>query len=150
MNSEPVDILLVEDNRNDIELAIHAFKSNKLTAHFHVVRDGVEALEFLFRQGQYTSLSVVRLPKIILLDLKIPKIDGISVLQQIKRDPRTKTIPVIALTTSNEMADVNTAYESGINSYILKPVEFKEFADAIRLISDYWLRLNYSPRQQSI
>lgn len=147
MNSETIDILLVEDNANDIELAMHAFKSNNLTNRFYVVRDGVEALEFLFCQGEYSTRDIGNLPKIILLDLKIPKIDGISVLQKIKRDTRTKNIPVIALTTSHEMTDVNTAYESGVNSYVLKPVDFNEFADALRLISDYWLRLNYMPSQ---
>lgn len=145
MNDATVDILLVEDNANDIELALYAFSKNGLDGRTRTVRDGEEALEFLFCEGRHSGRLPQEGPKIVLLDLKLPKFDGLMVLRKIKEDPRTKKIPIIALTTSHESSDVATAYEYGTNSYIVKPVEFDEFSATITAISRYWLSLNYFP-----
>lgn len=150
MAESSIDILLVEDNPNDIELAMYAFTQNNLADRVHVVRDGVEALQFIFCEGKYDTRNRADGPKIILLDLKLPKIDGLEVLAKIKGDDRTKRIPVIALTTSHEFTDVHSSYMLGVNSYILKPVDFEEFADAIRLIGMYWLKLNLFPFDRTV
>lgn len=142
MMDKPVDILLVEDNPNDIELAVFAFSKNGLTDRVQIVRDGVEAVDFLFCEGQFAGRNPLSGPKIVLLDLKLPKLDGFQVLEKIKKNDRTKTIPVIALTTSHEVSDIARSYASGVNSYIVKPVEFQQFAEAIRMIVQYWLTLN--------
>jgi two-component system response regulator len=148
MPDHRVDILLVEDNPNDVELALFAFEKNGISDRVTIARDGVEALEFLFGEGRYAGRNLKEGPGIILLDLKLPKLDGLEVLRKIKSDLRTKTIPVIALTTSKESSDINTSYLLGINSYIVKPVDFKEFAEAIRLIILYWLTLNQVQHHQ--
>lgn len=140
-----IDILLVEDNPNDIELAIHAFKKNNIDDRVHIVRDGVEALDYLFMTGRYSERRPQDDPKIILLDLKLPKVDGLEVLKKAKSDERTKSIPIIVLTTSKEPSDVSSSYRFGVNSYIVKPVNFEEFAHAIRSIVEYWLTLNHFP-----
>ncbi len=142
-----IDILLVEDNPSDIELALYAFKTNEIIDRVHIVRDGVEALDYIFRNGKYQNRRVQDIPKIILLDLKLPKVSGLEVLKRIKSDEQMKTIPIIALTTSKELSDVSSCYRSGVNSYIVKPVDFDEFAEAIQSIVNYWLILNHFPKQ---
>jgi two-component system, response regulator len=146
-NEEPtVEILLVEDNPNDVELALRAFKKNKLVNRVHVARDGEEALDFIFCKGDYAKRDFNQTPKLILLDLKLPKIDGIEVLKQIKADPHTSSIPVVVLTTSREERDVLETYRLGVNSYILKPVDFDQFVDSVRQIGFYWMLLNQSTK----
>ena len=138
-----VDILLVEDNPNDAELTLHAFR--KLTNRLHLVRDGAEALEFIFATGAYAARSVADRPKLILLDIKLPKVDGLEVLRQIKADDRTRTIPVVLLTSSPEDRDIAQGYQLGVNSYIVKPVEFEQFQKTVRELGMYWLTLNEAP-----
>ncbi len=145
MAERTVDILLVEDNPNDVELAMHAFRKNGVDGTVHAVRDGVEAVEFLFCTDRYAGRDPSSGPKLILLDLKLPKLDGLELLQRIKSDNRTKKIPVVVLTTSHERSDVEKSYLYGANSYVRKPVNFEEFAEAIRLIIQYWFSLNQSP-----
>jgi two-component system response regulator len=140
-----VEILLVVDNPNDAELALRALKKHNLANHVAVVTDGEEALEFVFARGKYVHRKVENGPRIILLDLKLPKVDGLEVLRAIKSDPRTKIIPVIVLTSSKEEKDIVESYKLGVNSYILKPVDFDKFVDAVKEIGYYWLLLNQSP-----
>lgn len=146
---DPVEILLVEDNPNDIELALHALKKHHLSNCIHVVRDGAEALEFLFCTGAYAERHLENAPKVILLDLKLPLVDGLEVLRQIKNDPRTRTIPVVVLTSSHEERDLVESYQLGVNSYIVKPVDFQQFTEAVRILGMYWLLLNQAPTVQS-
>jgi two-component system response regulator len=141
---EDVEILLVEDNPNDESLALHAFKRQKIVNKIHVVRDGAEALEFVFCTGAY-ALRKSENPKVILLDLKLPKIDGVEVLRQIRADPRTRLIPVVALTTSNVQRDIVETYKLGVNSYIVKPVDFDQFNEVAKHLGYYWLLLNRQP-----
>lgn len=145
MNKNAVQILLVEDNPNDVELTLHAFKSHKVGNHIHVVRDGAEALEFIFCEGEYAERNIENSPKLILLDLKLPKVDGLEVLRRIRADERTKTIPVVILTSSDEERDVIESYKLGINSYIRKPVDFDKFSDVVSELGFYWLLLNIAP-----
>ena len=142
----PVEILLVEDNPYDVELTLRALKQHHIANHIHTVRDGAEAVEFIFCTGAYAQRDF-NIPKIILLDLKLPKLDGVEVLQKIKADPRTQRIPVVALTTSNAERDVQECYRLGINSYIVKPLDFKQFSEAIRQVGLYWLLLNRFPSE---
>jgi two-component system response regulator len=144
-NDDIVEILLVEDNPNDLELALHALKQNKLANHIEVVRDGAEALEFIFATGAYEGRRLENGPKVILLDLKLPKVDGLEVLRQIRADSRTRTIPVVILTSSHEERDIIEGYKLGVNSYITKPVDFDQFTEAVRHLGFYWLLLNQSP-----
>jgi len=137
-----VEILLVEDNPNDVELALHAFQKYKLTNRIHVVRDGAEALDFIFCTGPYAGRDFADKPKVILLDIKLPKVDGLEVLRKLKGDPKTSTIPVVMLTSSREERDIVEGYRLGSNSYIVKPVEFEQFTDAVRELGMYWLLLN--------
>jgi CheY-like chemotaxis protein len=147
MKEEPaVEILLVEDNPNDVELALHALKKNKLVNHVQVVRDGEEALDYIFCKGTFAKRDIQKKPRLILLDLKLPKIDGIEVLKRIKSDPQTKEIPVVVLTTSREERDIIETYRLGVNSYILKPVDFDQFVDSVRQIGFYWMLLNQCPK----
>jgi two-component system, response regulator len=147
MNEEPaVEILLVEDNPNDVELALHALKKNKLVNHVQVVRDGEEALDYIFCKGTFAKRDIQKKPRLILLDLKLPKIDGIEVLKRIKSDPQTREIPVVVLTTSREERDIIETYRLGVNSYILKPVDFDQFVDSVRQIGFYWMLLNQCPK----
>lgn len=141
-----VEILIVEDNPQDLELALRALKKAKLTNHIQVARDGAEALEFLFGEGAYDGRSVEDAPNVILLDLKLPKLDGLEVLRRIKADPRTKMIPVIVLTSSKEQKDLVESYQLGVNSYIVKPVNFESFAEAVQQLGMYWLLLNQRPK----
>jgi two-component system response regulator len=140
-----VEILLVEDNPNDVELTLHALKKNNIANHVQVVRDGAEALEFIFCTGAYAGRNIADHPKVILLDLKLPKIDGHEVLRQLKADPRTQAIPVIVLTSSREEKDLVESYRLGVNSYIRKPVDFEQFTEAVRTLGMYWLLLNQLP-----
>jgi len=144
--NEIVEILLVEDNPNDVELALHALRKNKLANHIEVVRDGAEALEFIFATGDYAGRKVEDGPRVILLDLKLPKVDGLDVLRRIKSDPRTKHIPVVMLTSSREECDIVESYDLGVNSYITKPVDFDQFTEAVRQLGLYWLLLNQPPK----
>jgi len=147
MNDElQLEILLVEDNPNDAELAMHALKKHNLANRIQVVRDGAEALDFLFARGAYRQRDVNQIPRVVLLDLKLPKVDGLEVLRQVKADPRTRKIPVVVLTSSREERDVVESYDLGVNSYILKPIDFQQFTEAVRTIGLYWLLLNYPPR----
>ena len=137
-----VEILLVEDNPQDLELTQRALRKANLTNSIHVARDGAEALEFLFCEGNYATRKSDDGPKVILLDLKLPKVDGLQVLKRIKSDPRTRSIPVVVLTSSKEQNDVVESYHLGVNSYIVKPVNFERFAAAVQEVGMYWLLLN--------
>jgi two-component system response regulator len=140
-----VQILLVEDNPNDAELAMRAFSKNHLTNCVHWVKDGAEALDFLFAQGNYGDRDARHHPKLILLDLKLPKVDGMEVLREIKSKPETRNVPVVVLTSSAEERDIVESYELGVNSFITKPVEFDKFVDAVSEIGLYWILLNKPP-----
>ena len=147
MNVEwPVEILLVEDNPSDAELALHALRKHKLANRIEVVRDGAEALDFIFARGSFSHRDINQTPRVVLLDLKLPKVDGLEVLRQVKGDPRTRKIPVVVLTSSREERDVMESYNLGVNSYILKPVDFQQFTEAVRTIGLYWLLLNEPPK----
>jgi two-component system response regulator len=142
MRDEAVEVLLVEDDPNDIELTLRTLKKHNLANHVHVVRDGAEALEFLFPTQNDGEADGHVAPKVILLDLKLPKVDGIEVLRRIKDDPEARAMPVVVLTSSAEERDVVRSYQLGVNSYIIKPVEFEAFAQAIAQLGLYWLVLN--------
>ena len=137
-----VEILLVEDNPEDLELALRALRKTNLANRIEVARDGAEALDFVFCAGAHAARTIEDTPKVILLDLKLPKVDGLTVLKRIKSDPRTQSIPVVALTSSKEQRDVVESYKLGVNSYIVKPVNFEGFAAAVRDLGMYWLLLN--------
>ena len=145
MAEKNIEILLVEDNPNDVELTLHALKENNLSNHIEVARDGAEALDFIFCQGAHSHRSVDQSPKVILLDLKLPKVDGLEVLKRLKSDPRTRKIPVVMLTSSREESDIVESYQLGVNSYIVKPVDFEQFTEAVRHLGLYWLLLNQPP-----
>ena len=138
-------ILLVEDNPDDVELTIRAFKKNNILNRVIVAKDGVEALDYLFDTGVHAGRDVMDLPVVILLDLKLPKIDGLEVLKRIRQDKRTKLIPVVILTSSAEQKDVINGYSLGANSYVRKPVEFNQFVEAVRQLGLYWLLWNEPP-----
>ncbi len=140
-----VELLLVEDNPADAELAIRSLKKFNLANSIHLVRDGAEALEFLFCTGAYASRDYRRGPRVVLLDLKLPKVDGLEVLKRIKEDPRTQHLPVVVLTSSHEETDLIKSYDLGANSYIVKPVDFPQFSEAMRQLGIYWLLLNKVP-----
>jgi CheY-like chemotaxis protein len=140
-----VEILLVEDNPNDVELTLRALKKHNITNNVHVVKDGAEALEYIFATGAYASRDINHNPKVILLDLKLPKVDGIEVLRRIKSDGRTKVIPVVVLTSSKEERDLVQSYKLGANSYITKPVDFESFVKSVAELGLYWLLLNQPP-----
>jgi len=137
-----IEILLIEDNPQDLELALRALRKANLTNRIEVARDGAEAMDFIFCEGQHAARRIEDTPKVILLDLKLPKIDGLEVLQRIKSDPRTQAIPVVVLTSSKEQRDVVESYKLGVNSYIVKPVNFERFATAVQELGMYWLLLN--------
>lgn len=145
MKPGQMEILLVEDNEADVELTLHAFRSEKLSNQIHVVRDGEEALDFLFCRGPYSNRSFDSPPKLILLDLKLPKVDGLEVLRQIKEDARTKAVPVVIVTTSKEEKDMVHGYRLGVNSYIQKPVDFEKFRETVKQLGLYWLVVNEPP-----
>src|SRR5438477_11917340 len=141
-----VEILIVEDTAEDLELTLRALRKSKLANNIHVARDGAEAIEFIFGEGPHTDRQIANGPKVILLDLKLPKIDGIEVLRRVKSDSRTKSIPVVVLTSSKEQKDVVESYRLGVNSYIVKPVNFEGFAAAVQELGMYWLLLNQPPK----
>jgi two-component system, response regulator len=144
MEGHNVEILLVEDNANDELLALHAFKRQNVANRVQVVRDGAEALEFIFCTGAYAD-RLIENPNVILLDLKLPFVDGIEVLRQIRNDPRTRLIPVVILTASKEERDVVEAYDLGVNSYIIKPIDFDQFNGVAKQLGYYWVLLNKQP-----
>lgn len=144
MNRELLNILLIEDNTDDVELALHALKKNNIVNHVEIIRDGQEALDYLFYKGKYAN-STHPLPGIILLDLKLPKVDGIELLKIMKNDRMRKLIPVVVLTSSKEERDVIESYNLGGNSYIRKPVDFDQFVETVKYIGFYWLLINEPP-----
>ncbi len=141
-------ILLVEDNPDDEELTLLSLRKNNLAHDIVVVRDGVEAIDFLFANGQYAGRDISRAPTIVLLDLKLPKLDGLEVLKRLRADERTRTLPVVVLTSSSQDADVIASYNLGANSYVRKPVEFDAFVDAVSSLGLYWIVLNRPPPPQ--
>jgi two-component system response regulator len=142
MTKYDADILLVEDNPDDTELTLHALRKENLANNIHVARDGEEALQFLFCEGPYAERSFDHPPRLVLLDLKLPKVDGLEVLRRTKADPRTKTIPVVILTSSKEERDLVHGYGLGANSYIQKPVDFDQFRETVKRAGLYWLVIN--------
>jgi two-component system response regulator len=145
-NMNEVEVLLVEDNSSDAELTLRALKKHNLANKVFHVKDGAEAIDFLFAQGAYTHRKVENSPKVVLLDLKLPKVDGIEVLRRIKSDDRTKVIPVVVMTSSREDRDLNECYKLGVNGYVVKPVEFEDFARVVSQLGFYWLLVNETPR----
>jgi CheY-like chemotaxis protein len=149
MTTGGVDILLVEDNPGDIELTLHALRKENLGNRIHIARDGEEALDFLFCRGPYAGRSIEGPLKLVLLDLKLPKVDGLQVLHEIKKDPRTRSLPVVVLTSSKEQRDLVQSYDLGVNSYIQKPVDFNQFREVVRHLGLYWLVVNIPPPDSS-
>ena len=145
MAPDNVEILLVEDNPADVELTLHALRRNNLVNRIHVARDGEEALDFLFCRGPHSKRSFDNPPRMVLLDLKLPKVDGLEVLRQLKGDSRTKAIPVVILTSSKEDRDMVSGYRFGVNSYIQKPVDFTAFRETIKQLGLYWMVVNQPP-----
>ena len=145
MTDRQIEILLVEDNKDDVELTLHALRKENLANHIHVARDGEEALDFLFCVGPHADRSFDRPPRLVLLDLKLPKIDGMEVLRRLKADPRTRSIPVVILTSSKEERDLVKGYGLGANSYIQKPVDFDQFRETVKTAGLYWLLINQAP-----
>jgi two-component system response regulator len=142
--TDPVEILLVEDSPYDVKLTLRALGKH-IANQVHVVRDGEEALDFMFSAGRYAERSISNRPRVILLDIKLPKVDGLEVLRRLREDPRTCSQPVVLLTSSAERRDITLAYALHANSYIVKPVKFPAFADAVRELGMYWLLLNRAP-----
>jgi len=140
-----IEILLVEDNPDDLEMTLHALRKAKIANRIQVVRDGQAALDFIFCEGDFAGRKIENGPKVVLLDLKLPKVDGLEVLKRIKGDPRTRKIPVVILTTSKEQNDVVESYDLGTNSYIVKPVSLDQFVSAVQNLGMYWLLLNHPP-----
>jgi CheY-like chemotaxis protein len=145
MTPEKSDILLVEDNPHDLKLTLHALRAENLGNDLQVARDGEEALDFLFCRGPFAGRSFDHPPRVVLLDLKLPKVDGLEVLREVKSDPRTKAIPVVILTSSREERDVVESYKLGVNAYIQKPVEFDAFRQAVKQLGLFWLLINEPP-----
>lgn len=146
MSDEAVEILLVEDSPDDVAFLIRTFNKANLAARLHVVADGKEALEFVFCTGGYANRNANIRPKVIFLDMKMPKVGGLEVLRRLKSDPSTQMIPVVALSSSNEERDLLESYRNGVNSYIVKPMDFDQFARTVQLIGQYWLTLNQTPK----
>jgi len=143
--TEPVDLLLIEDQPSDAELALRALRKLDLGGRTHLVEDGAEALDFLFGRNDYAARSVTDAPALILLDLKLPKVSGHEVLRALKSDDRTRSVPVVVLSSSKEDSDVERCYELGVNSYVVKPVDFGQFTETVQRIGTYWLETNERP-----
>jgi CheY-like chemotaxis protein len=141
-----VEVLLVEDNPSDAELTMRALRKRNLANKLFHAKDGAEALDFVFAQGPFMHRRIENGPKVVLLDLKLPKVDGLEVLRRIKSDERTRRIPVVVMTSSREDKDLATCYEHGVNGYVVKPVEFEDFSRAVSELGFYWLLLNETPR----
>jgi two-component system response regulator len=150
MDNEAVEILLVDDNLNDVELMIRALKKINLANKVVHLKDGVEGIDFLFGKGKYSSRNINNKPKVVLLDLKMPRMDGLEVLEKVKANEHTKSIPIVILTSSKEDPDVRRAYELGVSSYIVKPVDFNNFSKAVAELGFYWLLLNEPPKYNII
>ena len=146
METTPIEILLVEDNLNDAELAIRALKKSGVANNIFVVNDGQDALDFIYCKNKFENRKPNNNPKVILLDLKLPKVDGLEVLRTLKRDEEKKIIPIIVLTSSQEEKDIIKSYKLGVNSYIQKPIDFDQFIEAVKTIGMYWLLLNQLPK----
>jgi len=146
MTVKEVEVLLVEDNPNDQELTLRALKKKNLCNRIHVVSDGAEALDFIFGKGNYVGRTAADLPKVVLLDIKLPKVNGIEVLQKVKSDPALRSLPIVMLTSSKEGPDVQECYRLGANSYIVKPVDFDKFTEAVVNLGFYWLLTNEPPK----
>ncbi|MEH2174347.1 response regulator [Nostoc sp.] len=142
---QPISIVLVEDNSTDAELTIRALRRGRIGNNIQLLQDGAEALDFLFCRGEYAHRNIMNQPKVILLDLKLPRISGLEVLRQLKSDPRTQMIPVVVLTSSAENRDMIESYQLGVNSYIVKPVDFEEFNQAVQQLGFYWILFNQLP-----
>ena len=145
MTADEIDILLVEDNDDDMELALHALRRERLANKIFVARDGEEALDFLFCRGEFAQRSFAHPPKLVLLDLKLPKVDGIEVLRQVKAEQRTHSIPVVIMTSSKEERDIVNGYNLGANSFIQKPVDFDQFRNTVSQVGLYWMLVNQAP-----
>jgi len=145
MNSNEIDILLVDDSQEDVDLTLHSLRAENLANRVFIARDGEEALDFLFCSGPHTDRSFEQPPKLVLLDLKLPKIDGMQVLKRVKHDERTRVIPVVLMTSSKEERDRIIGYNLGVNSYLQKPVDFDEFRKMVKLLGLYWLVTNQPP-----
>ena len=142
-------ILLVDDNPDDVDLTLRAFRKSKIANEVVVVHDGVEALDYLFATGAYQARDPTTLPQVVLLDLKLPRVNGLEVLERVRANPKTRLLPIVILTSSTEENDRMSGYSLGANSYIRKPIDFEEFVDAVRHIGLYWLLLNQSPPEAS-
>lgn len=143
--TDTVEILLVEDNPSDIKLAMHAFRKNNIANHVEVLRDGAEALEYVFCTDRYADRKGRGQPKVILLDLKLPLVDGLEVLRRIKSDPETRSIPVVVMTSSSEDRDMVESYQLGVNGYVQKPLDFEQFMNVVRQLGMFWLLVNKVP-----
>jgi two-component system response regulator len=146
MNYKEVEILLVEDNIEDAELTIYALKKAQLANHIFHVKDGAEALDFLFCRGEFEARSIEKPPKLVLLDIKMPKVDGIQVLREIKANEATRIVPVVIMTSSREEQDIITSYHLGVNSYVVKPINMPDFSKAVSELGLYWLITNQTPQ----
>lgn len=144
-SEQPADILLVEDDPNDLELTLHALRRHDFSGQIQVVRDGAEALDFMFCTGPYADRDPRHRPRLVLLDLRLPKMTGLEVLQHLKSDERTRTMPVVVLSSSREDRDIADSYRLGVNSYVVKPVDFEQFRRTVQLVGLYWTTLNQAP-----
>ena len=144
-HSQAIEVMIVEDSSEDLELTTRSLKKANLANQMHVARDGVEALDYVFGEGAFAGRAISAQPRVILLDLKLPRVNGIEVLRRLKGDPRTRAVPVVVLTSSKEPNDLSECYRLGVNSYIVKPVTFELFAQAVKDLGLYWLVLNQPP-----